>query len=146
MVAISLALGASLAWGLSDFVAGVKSREMAVVWVLLVSQATGLALVTTAALIGGDPLPSMHSIAWASGAGLAELIGFAAFYRALAIGAMAVVSPISATAAIVPLFVGLVDGQVPTTVQALGMALALGGAALASGEAGGRRPAPAGGG
>ena len=136
MVAISLALGASLAWGLSDFVAGVKSREMAVVWVLLVSQATGLVLVTAAALIGGDPLPSLHSIAWASAAGLAELVGFAAFYRALAIGAMAVVSPISATAAVVPLFVGLVDGQVPTTVQALGMALALGGAALASGEAG----------
>src|SRR3954447_25220665 len=136
MVAISLALGASLAWGLSDFVAGVKSREMAVVWVLLVSQATGLALVTTAALIGGDPLPSLHSIAWATGAGLAELIGFAAFYRALAVGTMAGVSPISATAAIVPLFVGLFGGQVPTIVQALGLALALGGAALASSEPG----------
>src|ERR1044072_7177239 len=120
MVAIALTLGASLAWGLSDFVAGVKSREMAVVWVLLVSQATGLVLVTIAALVGGDPLPSLHSIAWASGAGIAELIGFAAFCRALAIGGMAVVSPISATAAVVPLFVGLVDGQVPTTVQALG--------------------------
>jgi len=124
--------------GLSDFVAGVKSREMAVVWVLLVSQATGLVLVTTAALIGGDPLPSLHSIAWASAAGLAELVGFAAFYRALAIGSMAIVSPISATAAIVPLFVGMADGQVPTAVQALGMALALGGAALASSEAGRR--------
>jgi drug/metabolite transporter (DMT)-like permease len=80
----------------------------------------------------------VNAIAWASAAGLAELIGFAAFYRALAIGSMAIVSPISATAAIVPLFVGLADGQVPTAVQALGMALALGGAALASSETGRR--------
>jgi drug/metabolite transporter (DMT)-like permease len=136
VVAIALALGASLAWGLSDFVAGIKSRELAVVWVLLVSQSTGLVLVTTAALIAGEPFPSTHAILWASGAGIAELIGFAAFYRALAIGSMAIVSPISATAAIVPLFVGMVDGQVPTAVQALGMVLALGGAALASSEAG----------
>jgi drug/metabolite transporter (DMT)-like permease len=136
MVAIALALGASLAWGLSDFVAGIKSRELAVVWVLLVSQTTGLVLVTAAAVIAGEPLPSLHAMAWATGAGIAELIGFAAFYRALAIGTMAIVSPISATAAIVPLFVGMVDGQVPTIVQALGMTLALGGAALASSEAG----------
>jgi drug/metabolite transporter (DMT)-like permease len=138
VVAIALALGASLAWGLSDFVAGVKSRELAVVWVLLVSQSTGLVLVTTAALIAGEPLPSLHAMLWATGAGLAELIGFAAFYRALAVGTMGIVSPITATAAVVPLFVGLVDGQVPTTVQALGMALALGGAALTSSEAGRR--------
>jgi drug/metabolite transporter (DMT)-like permease len=138
VVAIALALGASLAWGLSDFVAGSKSRELAVVWVLLVSQSTGLVLVTVAALIAGEPFPSAHAILWATGAGLAELVGFAAFYRALAIGSMAIVSPISATAAIVPLFVGMVDGQVPTAVQALGIALALGGAALASSEAGRR--------
>jgi drug/metabolite transporter (DMT)-like permease len=138
VVAIALALGASLAWGLSDFVAGLKSRELAVVWVLLVSQSTGLVLVTVAALIAGEPFPSVHAILWATGAGLAELVGFAAFYRALAIGSMAIVSPISATAAIVPLVVGLADGQVPTAVQALGMALALGGAALASSEAGRR--------
>src|SRR3954449_3026008 len=100
MVAIALALGASLAWGLSDFVAGIKSRELAVVWVLLVSQSTGLALVTVAALIArergcvwvplaaqppalalapaaallaGEPFPSTHAILWATGAGIAEL-------------------------------------------------------------------------
>jgi drug/metabolite transporter (DMT)-like permease len=136
MTAIALALGASLAWGTSDFVAGLKSRQFALIWVLLVSQSTGLVLVTIAALGAGEALPSLHSVAWATGAGLAELIGFAAFYRALAIGSMAVVSPISATAAIVPLFVGLFGGQVPTIVQALGLTLALGGAALASSEPG----------
>jgi len=141
MTAIALALGASLAWGLSDFLAGIKTREFAVVWVLLVSQTTGLVLVTTAAVLVGEPLPGLHAIGWAAGAGIAELIGFAAFYRALAVGAMAIVAPVSATAAIVPLIIGIADGQVPGAVQAVGIALALGGAALASTEPGRRTAA-----
>jgi drug/metabolite transporter (DMT)-like permease len=141
MAAIALALGASLAWGASDFLAGVKTRELAVLWVLVVSQTTGLLLVTAAAVLAGEPLPSLHAAAWAAGAGLAELIGFAAFYRALAVGVMAIVAPISATAAIVPLMVGVAGGQSPTVAQAVGIAFALGGAALASTEPGRRTAA-----
>ena len=51
---------------------------------------------------------------WAAGAGVAELIGFAAFYRALAIGSMSIVAPLSATAALVPITVGLAAGDAPT--------------------------------
>lgn len=141
MTAIALALGASLAWGASDFLAGIKSRELAIIWVLVVSQATGLVLVALAALVAGEPLPGLHAVGWAAAAGVAELIGFAAFYRALAVGAMAIVAPVSATAAIVPLVVGVAGGQVPTVVQALGMALAVSGAALASTEPGRRTAA-----
>jgi drug/metabolite transporter (DMT)-like permease len=141
MTAIALALGASLAWGASDFLAGIKSRQLAVIWVLLVSQATGLVLVSFAAVAWGEPLPSLHAIGWAAGAGVAELIGFAALYRALAVGAMAIVAPVSATAAIVPLMVGAAAGQLPTAVEAIGLALALGGAALASTEPGRRTAA-----
>ena len=35
MAAVALALGASLAWGLSDFLGGLKTRQFAVLWVLL---------------------------------------------------------------------------------------------------------------
>jgi uncharacterized membrane protein len=141
VVAIALALAASLAWGCSDFLAGLKTRELAVVWVLLVSQATGLALAATAALTVGEPLPGADAVLWAAGAGLAELIGFAALYRALAVGSMSIVAPLSACAAIVPVVVSLAGGAAPTLVQGVGMALALGGAALAAAEPGGRRAA-----
>jgi drug/metabolite transporter (DMT)-like permease len=47
---VALALGASIAWGCSDFLAGLKTRRLAVLWVLLVSQGTGLVLVLFAAL------------------------------------------------------------------------------------------------
>ena len=136
MAAVALALGASIAWGCSDFLAGVKTKRLAVLWVLLVSQATGLGLVLIAAIAAGEPLPGAHAALIAAGAGVAELIGFAALYRALARGAMSVVAPVSATAALLPVAVGLVSGEAPGTAQALGMALALAGAGLAAFEPG----------
>jgi drug/metabolite transporter (DMT)-like permease len=137
MVPVALALGASLAWGASDFLAGLKTRSLALLWVLLVSQATGLVLVGIAALASGTPLPGGHSAMLAAGAGVAELIGFAALYKALAVGPMSVVAPISAMAALLPIIVGLAAGDAPSGVQGLGMLLALAGAALASFEYGG---------
>jgi drug/metabolite transporter (DMT)-like permease len=145
VVAVALALGASVAWGCSDFLAGLKARRLALLWVLLVSQATGLVLVLAAALIMGEALPSGEAALVAAGAGVAELIGFAAFYRALAVGDMSIVAPVSATAALVPIIAGVAVGQTPTSTQAIGMTLALAGGALASVEPGtedgGRRAA-----
>jgi drug/metabolite transporter (DMT)-like permease len=145
MIPVALALGAGIAWGCSDFLAGLKARRLALLWILLVSQATGLALVLVAAVASGAALPSGHAALLAAGAGIAELIGFAAFYRALAVGAMSIVAPVSATAALVPILVGVAAGEPPLPVQAAGMALALAGAALASLEPGtadgGRRAA-----
>jgi drug/metabolite transporter (DMT)-like permease len=137
MVPVALALGASLAWGASDFLAGLKTRTLALLWVLLVSQATGLVLVGVAALVSRAPLPSGHAALLAAGAGLTELVAFAALYKALAIGRMSVVAPISAMAALLPIIGGLAGGHVPTSLQAAGMALALLGGALAAIESGG---------
>jgi drug/metabolite transporter (DMT)-like permease len=137
MVPVALALGASLAWGASDFLAGLKTRRLALLWVLFISQATGLVLVGCAALVSGMPLPGGHSALLAAGAGVAELIGFAALYKALAVGPMSVVAPISAMAALLPIMVGVAAGHAPTGAQGIGMLLALAGAALASFEYGG---------
>ncbi len=145
MVAVALALGASLAWGASDFLAGLNARRLAVALVLLVSQATGLVLVGAAAIASGEPLPGGDAAILAAAGGVAELVGFAALYRALAVGSMSVVAPISATAALLPVVVGLATGHAPGVWQALGIVLALGGAAVASIERGaegaGRRAA-----
>ena len=132
MTAVLLALGASFGWGCSDFIAGVKTRALPLLSVLLVSQAAGLLLVLGAAFAWGGALPGMESVAWAVAAGGAELVGFAALYRGLAVGAMCVVAPISATAAVVPLLVGVVAGERVGALQSAGIALALAGVALAS--------------
>jgi drug/metabolite transporter (DMT)-like permease len=132
MTAVALALAASLAWGSSDFLAGIKSRNLAVLPVLVVSQAAGLVLVLAAAVAWGGALPDARFALWAAAAGAAELVGFAALYRGLAVGAMSVVAPISATAALVPLLVGITAGERTGTLQSAGLALALAGLALAS--------------
>jgi drug/metabolite transporter (DMT)-like permease len=147
VAAVALALGASLAWGCSDFLAGLKTRRVAVLWVLLVSQVAGLALIVAAALAVGEPLPGRDALLWAAGAGVAELIGFAALYRALAVGVMSVVAPISATAAVVPVIAALAAGEALGMPECVGMTLALLGAALAAlepGAEGARRRAVAG--
>jgi drug/metabolite transporter (DMT)-like permease len=86
------------------------------------------------ALALGDELPSLSAVGWAALAGSAGIVALGAFYRALAIGTMSVVAPISATAAAVPVLVGLADGERPSSLQIAGMAIALAGVILASRE------------
>ena len=81
-----------------------------------------------------DELPSWSAVGWAALAGSAGIVALGAFYRALAIGTMSVVAPISATAAAVPVLVGLAEGERPSTLQVAGMAVALAGVILASRE------------
>ena len=81
-----------------------------------------------------DETPSLSAVGWAALAGSAGIVALGAFYRALAIGTMSVVAPISATAAAVPVLVGLAEGERPSTLQVAGMAVALAGVILASRE------------
>jgi drug/metabolite transporter (DMT)-like permease len=134
MVAAILALGSSLSWGLSDFLGGFQSRRHHVIAVLLVSQ--GLAyLVLVAAVLAGAPTEhDGASTAWAAGVGGLGLIALFAFYRALAIGTMSIVAPISATGVSIPVLVGLASGERPGALQVAGILLACAGVVLAARE------------
>jgi drug/metabolite transporter (DMT)-like permease len=70
---------------------------------------------------------------WAIGAGLTGVIGLVAFYAALATGTMGVVSPIAALGVVVPVIVGLAEGERPSPFQLVGIAVAVAGVVLASG-------------
>jgi drug/metabolite transporter (DMT)-like permease len=65
-------------------------------------------------------------------AGIGGGAGLAAFYRALSLGTMSVVSPIAACGAVVPFAISLATGERPSTLALAGAAFALGGAVLAS--------------
>ena len=134
MLAVALGLSSSLCWGLADFFGGLQSRQRAALVVLLVSQGVALALLIPFALAVADETPSLSAVGWAALAGSAGIVALGAFYRALAIGTMSVVAPISATAAAVPVLVGLAEGERPSTLQVAGMAIALAGVILASRE------------
>jgi drug/metabolite transporter (DMT)-like permease len=64
---------------------------------------------------------------------VAGSVGLVSFYAALASGTMGVVSPIAALGALVPILLGVAGGERPGPVVWTGMAVAVAGAALASG-------------
>jgi drug/metabolite transporter (DMT)-like permease len=138
VTAILLALGASLTWGFADFGAGLGARRLPVSLVVAASQTAGLVLVALVVAAAGARIPSAPHLAWGAAAGVSGVLGLAAFYRALAVGTMGIVGPITATAAIVPLCYGLARGERPSPLQAAGLALAIVGVVGAS-----REPAPA---
>ena len=134
MLAVALALCAALSWGIADFVAGLKSRKLPILTVMALSQAVGLLFIATIVAARGTGLPDADSLAVAAASALAGLSGLAAFYGGLAVGAMAIVAPISATAAAIPVLFGIATGQRLTAAQAVGVAVALVGVVLASRE------------
>ena len=136
MTAIALALGASLCWGTGDFLGGLGARRLSTLTVLATSAFAGLLAVAAFVAIRGDAPPPGESIALAASAGLAGALGLGALYRGMAVGAMAVVAPISASAAAIPVVVGLAVGERPSALQLAGMAVVLAGVALASREPG----------
>jgi drug/metabolite transporter (DMT)-like permease len=141
VAALLLAFASSVTWGAGDFLGGLKSRQLPVLVVLLVAQLTGLLLIAAYVAIRADGPPGGELALWAPLSGIAGAVGLAAFYRALAVGNMGVVAPISATAAVVPLVVGVAGGDRPGRLQYAGIALALVGVVLASREEVGGRPA-----
>jgi drug/metabolite transporter (DMT)-like permease len=100
-----LALGGALSWGVGDFLGGLASRRIGVLAVLAASQAAGLAGLGLWVAAAGDPFPGAGSLLPAAAAGAAGLVGLAALYRGLAVGAMGIVAPISGAAPLVPLAV-----------------------------------------
>jgi drug/metabolite transporter (DMT)-like permease len=135
MRAIALALGASLSWGFADFFGPLKGRTYGALRVLVYVQLGGLVTIAAIIAIRGRG-PDDAAVLLAIPAALSGTLGLYAYYRGMAVGAMSIVAPIAGISAVVPLTVGFLSGDRPSTWQVLGMACALGGVFLASREPG----------
>lgn len=137
----ALGICAALAWGLVDIAVVMLSRRASALIVTLAVHGAGLVLLGLLALALREPL-ILSPLQWAAVIALGPVAGLAywAFYRALALGPVAVVSPIlSANGAVVVLLAVVVLGEDLTTRQAAGCALVLGCVMLASVQLGARR-------
>jgi drug/metabolite transporter (DMT)-like permease len=134
VVAALLAIASSLSWGLSDFLGGLLSRRHHLVAVMLLSQAVALAILVAAVLLGAPTEHDAAATAWAAGVGALGLLGLIAFYRALSIGTMSIVAPISATGVALPVIVGVATGDRLSTVVSAGLVMTVAGVILASRE------------
>lgn len=132
MLAIALAAAASVGWGVSDFLGGLKSRRLPLLAVLLISQVTALVVLAIIVAVRALPPPDGSALTYAALAGAGEVIGIAAVYRGLSVGLMSVVAPVAALAPAVPLLVGLAAGEIPGPLQTAGLVLAALGVAISS--------------
>jgi drug/metabolite transporter (DMT)-like permease len=132
-VSVLLALLASGLWGISDFLGGSASRRLPVLTVVGLSQLIALLVLTVLAVLTGALGASHGYLLPGVAAGACGLISLAAFYRALATGSMGVVAPVAGLSAGVPVVVGLLRGESPTSLQVLGALVAVVGVVLASG-------------
>jgi drug/metabolite transporter (DMT)-like permease len=134
-MAIALAISAAACWGLADFLAGLASRRVAVPIVLLLVQLGGLVVVLTYALLAGAPFfRDGTDVVSSLAGGLSGVVALGCLYRALAIGTMSVVAPISAAGVALPVAVGVATGDHPSAVAAAGLAAIVVGVVLASRE------------
>jgi drug/metabolite transporter (DMT)-like permease len=132
-----LALFSSLLWGTSDFYGGKLSKKHPALAVTGASQAIGLVIGVIIVLVSTSWIKP--DLSWdgyfLSGvmAGSLGFIGLVAFYSGLATGRMGVVAPISAMSVLIPITIAFINGEQPTSLQILGMSIALLGAVCASG-------------
>lgn len=136
MAAIALALAAAASYGVSNFVGPLLTRELPVVPVLVVGQVVAFVVSVTAVAIGGDPVPGSGALVAALIAGAGNALGVAGFYRAAELAPLSIVAPIAATAAVLPVVLGIATGDPLVAAQIAGIVLAVAGVAAASARQG----------
>jgi drug/metabolite transporter (DMT)-like permease len=136
--------GAALCYGVSNFVGPRIARDLPLYAVLISGQVVALSvsgLLVLTELEGGAP--SLGECAAAAAAGAGNAIGLLAFYRAAAVGPLSIAAPLGSLGAVVPVFVGVAQGEGLGGLKVAAIATALTGVALAARP--GTPPEPAGG-
>ncbi|EPD62436.1 DMT family transporter [Streptomyces sp. HGB0020] len=127
------ALATSLLWGLADFGGGMLTRRTPALTVVVVSQTIAAAVLGAVVVATGGWSEAGPRLWFAFAAGLVGPVAMIAFYKALALGPMGVVSPLATLSVAVPVGVGLFLGERPGLLQVAGIAVAVTGVMLAGG-------------
>lgn len=124
MIAL-LALISAVLYGSADFFGGLTARRANTIATVFVSQLAGLVLLLLALPFLPAATVSPRDWVWGVVAGLSGGIGVALLYRALAVGTMAVVAPVTAVcAAMIPVFFGFALGERFGPITIAGIVLA----------------------
>lgn len=128
-----LALASAACYGAADFLGGLTAKRANTLAIVVLSQLAGLVLLLVALPLLPPSSPGKMDYAWGAVAGITGGAGVALLYRALAIGVMAVVAPITAVCAvIIPVLVAVGSGERPGLTTVGGIVLAIVAIALVS--------------
>ncbi|WP_411110364.1 EamA family transporter [Streptomyces sp. c-19] len=130
---VLFALATSVLWGFADFGGGLLTRRIPALTVVVVSQILAVLVLGAVVLATSAWTEAGPELWYAVGAGVVGPAAMLAFYKALALGPMGVVSPLGSLGVIVPVSVGLLVGDRPGLLQFAGIAVAIVGVLLAGG-------------
>jgi drug/metabolite transporter (DMT)-like permease len=131
-MSLPFALPSAVTYGVADFAGGLAARRAPLLVVTVVAQAAGLlSLLLVVGLVAGQP--SRAALGFGAIAGLVGVSGLLLYLKALAVGPMGVVAPLSAViSAGLPLVVGVLGGERLGPVAVLAVAVALAAILLAT--------------
>jgi drug/metabolite transporter (DMT)-like permease len=131
MTAILLALGSSVGYGVSDFLASRVARRVPPVLLVLYSQALQSVVLLAVVVAVRQPY-SAGGLAWGTASGAIGAAGLVAYYQALATGQTAIVAPLASSGAVLPVLVDLARGERPGPLALAGLVMVLAGIAVTS--------------
>jgi drug/metabolite transporter (DMT)-like permease len=139
VTAALLAAGTALCYGVSNFAGPRMVRDLPLYPVLISGQLVAL-VVSGGLLLTAAGGPSPGEVAAAGVAGAGNAVGLLAFYRAAAIGPLSIAAPLGSLGAVVPVLLGVAQGEGIGGLKLIAIAIALTGVALAA-RPGRARPA-----
>lgn len=132
MIGVVLAALSAVVWGTGDFCGGKATQRAPALPVTVLSKVASLPVLLVLVVLLPGTL-NAASLGWSAVAGTVGVCGLIVFYRALAMGAMVVVAPVSAVVtALVPLVVGLLTERLPGAAALTGAIVAIVAIALVS--------------
>ena len=132
MSAVLLSLLTALCYGLANYLGPLLTRRHPLGGVLLTGQVVGVVGAGLLVAVRGGALPDGRHLALGAAAGMFNGAALALLYTAAAAGPISIVSPIGATGSVLPVAVALSTGEHPSSVQLIGIPLAVVGVVLAA--------------
>ena len=125
MLTVVIGLASALVFGSADFLGGLASKRLGAVLTTAVASVVGLIALVIALPLTGS-VWSTQAVLLGAASGVAGAVAIGLLYACLAIGPMSILAPLTGVvSAIVPLTVGLVQGERLTMIGYLALALAL---------------------
>ena len=127
-------LAAAVGWGFADFIGAVAGRRIGAFVAVMSGQLLSAAAMTLILIVSGRSLePLSDSVGLVALNGAFAAFAYSTHYKALALGPVAVVSPIGAGYAVVGVGLAIVIlGERPSVLALTGAAIAVAGVALVS--------------
>ena len=121
-----LAVAAALAYGTSDFAAGVASRRLSAGPVTVTVQACGLLAAGIAVLLFPGSGPTSSALGWGAASGIGSAVGTLSLYQGLSAGPMSVVATVSSVlTAVIPAVTGVALGNRLSVLAGTGIGIAV---------------------